>query len=191
MRGVVAMQRKHVLLSSLAFALACAPAFAADAPTVQREVVGPRTSENIPAIPQALIDQLNRYQNTRGASVAGWTEGGCLLISTRFAETAQAHRVCQPMGMREQLTFYSEPVGGLTLAPAASRRNGFGVAKDVGGNEFSQLYWFDLGTRNVTLLTDGKRSQNNGALFSPDGDALAYSSTARNGTDTDVWVRDM
>jgi dipeptidyl aminopeptidase/acylaminoacyl peptidase len=185
------MQRKHVLLSSLALTLACALAFAADAPTVQREVVGTRTSENIPEIPQALIDQLNRYQNTRGAGVAGWTEDGCLLISTRFAETAQAHRVCQPMGMREQLTFYAEPVGGLTLAPAVSRRNGFVFAKDVGGNEFSQLYWFDLGTRNVTLLTDGKRSQNNGALFSPDGDALAYSSTARNGTDTDVWVRDM
>jgi dipeptidyl aminopeptidase/acylaminoacyl peptidase len=43
----------------------------------------------------------------------------------------------------------------------------------------------------VTLLTDGKRSRNEGALWSHDGEQLAWASTARNGTDTDVWVRDM
>src|SRR5688572_10067094 len=190
------MRRKPVLpssimLTSILLALASAPAFAADVPAVQRDVVGTRTSENIPAIPAELLEQLNRYQNTRGAAVAGWTKDGCLLVSTRFAETAQAHRVCQPMGMREQLTFYPEPVGGLTAAPAVSRQDGFVFSKDVGGNEFSQLYWFDFGTRNTSLLTDGKRSQNNGALFSEDGAQLAWSSTSRNGTDTDVWLRDM
>jgi len=186
------MQRQHVLFLSTLMAIS-AGASAADAPTatVQREVVGTRTSENIPAIPAELLDQLNRYQNTRGAGVAGWTKDGCLLISTRFAETAQAHRVCEPMGMREQLTFYPEPVNGLTTAPAAAKQDGFVFAKDVGGNEFSQLYWFDFGTRAITMLTDGKRSQNNGALFSHDGTQLAYSSTARNGKDTDVWVRDV
>ena len=112
---------KHALFLSISLSTLVAissAASAADAPTaaVQREVVGTRTSENIPAIPAELLDQLNRYQNTRGAGVAGWTKDGCLLISTRFAETAQAHRVCEPMGMREQLTFYPEPVNGLTTA---------------------------------------------------------------------------
>src|SRR5688572_299396 len=191
------MHRSNALLSSILCALACAPAIAADAPAataqaaVQREVIGTRTSENVPAIPAALLEQLNRYQNTRGAGVAGWTKDGCLLISTRFAETAQAHRVCQPMGMREQLTFYPEPVGGITPVPATAKQDGFVFAKDVSGNEFSQLYWFDFVTRDVTLLTDGKRSQNNGALFTDDGTQLAYSSTSRNGKDTDIWLRDM
>lgn len=184
------MHRKPVVLSVLA-ALTIAQVHAADAPAVQREVVGTRTSENIPAIPPELLEQLNRYQNTRGAGVAGWTKDGCLLISTRFAETAQAHRVCQPMGMREQLTFYPEPVGGMTPAPSEATQDGFVFSKDIGGNEFSQLYWFDFGTRDITMLTDGKRNQNNGALFSQDGTKLAYSSTARNGTDTDVWLRDV
>ena len=67
----------------------------------KRDVVGNRTSENVPAIPAALLEQLNRYQNTRGAGLAGWTKDGCLLIGTRFAETSQVHRVCQPLGMRE------------------------------------------------------------------------------------------
>jgi dipeptidyl aminopeptidase/acylaminoacyl peptidase len=165
--------------------------FAADPQASIREEVGNRISENIPTIPVALSEQLNRYQNTRGASVAGWTRDGCLLIGTRFAETNQAHRVCQPMGAREQLTFYSEPVGNLTPAPAKSPHDGFVFSRDVGGNEFSQLYWFDFDTRETTLLTDGKRSQNGGAVFSADGRWLAWSSTARNGKDTDIWVRDM
>lgn len=156
---------------------------------VHREVVGNRTSENIPAIPAELIERLNRYQNTRGASVAGWTRDGCLLISTRFAETAQAHRVCQPLGMREQLTFYPEPVAGVVPAPTRAWRDGFVFAKDKGGDEFSQLYWFDYATRSTTLLTDGKRSQNGGTVLNRDGSLMAYSGTSRNGTDRDVWLR--
>jgi dipeptidyl aminopeptidase/acylaminoacyl peptidase len=179
-------------LSSLAHAQAQAPAASARADSqVLREEVGNRISENIPPIPAELVEQLNRYQNTRGASVAGWTADGCLLVGTRFAETSQVHRVCEPMGMREQLTFYREPIGSTTPAPAKSGRDGFVFGKDVGGDEFSQLHWFDLANREATLLTDGRRSQNRGPLFSPDGRLLAFSSTARNGTDTDIWVRDM
>ena len=181
-------------LSLLVAALIATPVFAqtdeAKPSDVKREVAGNRTSENVPAIPAELVEQLNRYQNTRGAALAGWTKNGCLLIGTRFADTAQAHRVCQPLGMREQLTFYPEPVAGLTPAPARAARDGFVFAKDKGGDEFSQLYWFDEATRSTTLLTDGKRSQNGGTVLNRDGSLMAYSSTSRNGTDRDVWVRD-
>lgn len=184
------MSHRSVLFAAL---LAALPAFAQNAQVtpaeVKREVVGNRTSENIPEIPGALIEQLNRYQNTRGAGLAGWTRDGCLLISTRFAETAQAHRVCQPLGMREQLTFYPEPLGGITPAPATGWRDGFVFARDKGGDEYSQLYWFDYPTRSTSLLTDGGRSQNGGATLSRDGGLMAYGSTARNGTDRDIWLR--
>lgn len=179
--------RMSLLAPALLLALAL-PALAQDAPKVAREQVGNRTSENIPAIPPTLVDQLNRYQNTRGATFAGWSDG-CMLVSTRFAETAQAHRVCMPMGMREQLTFYPEPLAAIEAAPAKSNLDGFVFGKDVGGNEFWQLHWFDLATRNTTLLTDGK-ARNQGPLFSPDGKRFAWSSTARNGKDTDIWVMD-
>ena len=186
------MLHRTVLLAALVAAL---PAFAQSAAEmkrtgVKRVVVGNRTSENIPEIPAALREQLNRYQNTRGASLAGWTRDGCLLIGTRFAETSQVHRVCQPLGMREQLTFYPEPVSGVTPASAKSWRDGFVFAKDKGGDEFAQLYWFDAATRATTLLTDGKRTQNGGTALSRDGVQMAYTSTARNGTDRDVWIRD-
>src|SRR5688572_7887212 len=178
--------RRAILCSALALAGVSA-AFAA--PPVVREEVGNRVSENIPVIPAALVEQLNRYQNTRGATFAGWTGGGCMLISTRFAETAQAHRVCQPMGMREQLTFYPEPLAAIEAPPVASKLDGFVFGKDVGGNEFWQLHWFDMKSRDTTLLTDGK-ARNQSPLFSHDGKRFAWSSTARNGKDTDIWVMD-
>ncbi len=183
------MLRRHTLTAALLGFVCTLPALA-QTTEVKREEQGNRISENIPAIPAELIERLNRYQNTRGAGVTGWTKNGCLLISTRFAETNQAHRVCQPLGMREQLTFYPEPLGGISPSPAESTLDGFVFSKDKGGDEFSQLYWFDHATREVTLLTDGKRTQNSGGLFSRDGKLLAYRSTARNGTDTDIWVRD-
>ena len=157
---------------------------------VAREVVGTRTSENIPAIPEALLQKLDRYQDTRGAGFAGWLGDDCLLVGTRFAETTQAHRVCAPLGMREQLTFHDEPLASLEVSPPGAAHDGFVYGKDTGGNEAWQLHWFDLDSRDSTLLTDGT-SRNSGPLFSADGGLLAYSSTARNGTDTDVWVRDM
>jgi dipeptidyl aminopeptidase/acylaminoacyl peptidase len=188
-------QRTALLSLALAFpafAQAQQPAAPQAAPGgVVRQEQGTRITENIPAIPPELIEKLSRYQNTRGAGVAGWTKNGCVLIGTRFAETNQVHRVCQPMGMREQLTFYPEPVAGIAPTPFGSAQDGFVFAKDKGGDEFSQLYWFDSANRQVTMLTDGKRTQNTGALFSQDGRMLAYRSTARNGTDTDVWVRDL
>ncbi len=187
--------RGSMLLSALLLACA-APAAAqkAKAPepkpssAVVREQAGNRISENIPPIPPELTERLRRYQNTRGAVFGGWSDD-CLLVSTRFAETAQAHRVCAPMGMREQLTFYPEPLAAIEAAPPRAKLDGFVFGKDVGGNEFWQLHWFDLKSRETTLLTDGK-ARNQGPLFSHDGTRFAWSSTARNGKDTDVWVMD-
>ena len=46
--------------------------------------------------------------------------------------------------------------------------------KDVGGNEFDQLYRYDVADGRITLLTDGGRSQNSGGVWSTKGDRLAY-----------------
>ncbi len=164
---------------------AAAPSAAA---AVQRIVAGSRTTEGIPALDPALAERLSRYQNTRGAAFAGWLDDGAMLIATRFGETEQVHRVAQPLGMREQLTFFNEPVMAARAAPIGGP-DGFVFGKDVGGSEFWQLHFFDLETREIELLTDGKRSRNDQAVFSRDGKSIAYSRTARNGNDSDVWLR--
>ena len=177
------MNPRLVLLPLLA--ILCGAAGAAD---VRRVETGNRISENVPAPDAALTARLQRYANTRSAGFGGWNESGDgMFITTRFGNTMQAHWVKMPGGAREQLTFYDEPVVSLEPNP---KRNGFVFGKDVGGSEFWQLYWFDLATRQTRLLTDGK-SRNESPLWSRDGKQLAFSSTARNGTDTDVWVLDL
>ena len=178
--------RAFVLFFSLLLSL---PALALGPLPVTREEQGNRISENLPPVPAELVERLNRYQNTRGASFSGWLADGSLIVSTRFGETNQAHRVRAPLAMREQLTFYREPVSSLAAAPAGAG-NGFSYGKDVGGSEFWQLFWYDLDSRQTTLLTDGARSQNARPMWSRDGRLLAWSSTARNGTDYDIWLRD-
>ena len=171
----------------------------ADAP-VTRVEVGPRVSESIPEVPESLISRLARYQNTRGAILGGFAGNDAVVVLTRFGETNQAHRVTAPLGMREQLTFFKEPVSAVAVQPGKASR-GYVFGRDIGGSEFWQLYWFDFASRETVLLTtpevpetDGKparRTRNEYPLWSPDGKQLAWASTARNGTDSDIWVADM
>ncbi|MBB5209107.1 S9 family peptidase [Chiayiivirga flava] len=184
------MRTLLIAATLLASTVALAQPLAVGTPEVKREVVGNRTAENIPPIPPQITQRLAQYQATRGASFAGWLRDGSMLVTTRFAETNQAHRVRTPLGMREQLTFFAEPVTQVASAPAKGG-NGFVFAQDVGGSEFWQLHWYDLDSRSVTLLSDGGTSRNERPLFSHDGKQIAYSSTARNGVDTDIWVRDI
>jgi dipeptidyl aminopeptidase/acylaminoacyl peptidase len=65
----------------------------------------------------------------------------------------------------------------------------FVFSKDVGGNEFFQLYRHDLATGDVTLLTDGK-ARNTDPNWSHDGKLLAYGSTRQTGKNVDLYVID-
>src|SRR5262249_49653875 len=65
----------------------------------------------------------------------------------------------------------------------------FVFSRDVGGNERSQLYRYDLANGAVTLLTDGK-SSNLGGSWSTAGDRIAYMSSRRTGKDLDLWIMD-
>ncbi len=145
--------------------------------------------QGLPSIPVALADEVRRYTESRSASFADWhpTERS-ILISTRFANTTQIHRVRQPGGARTQLTFFDEPIGDATYEPRTGRY--FLFLKDVGGNEFRQIHRYDVADGRVTLLTDGGRSQNGGIEWSTRGDRIAYGSTRRNGADRDIYVMD-
>jgi dipeptidyl aminopeptidase/acylaminoacyl peptidase len=109
-----------------------------------------------------------------------------MLIATRFANTPQIHRVRMPGGARTQLTFFDEPVTFATWEPRTGAY--FLFTKDVGGNEFGQIYRYDVATRRSVRLTPGDRSQNGGIRWSHDGGRIAYGSTRRNGADRDLYV---
>lgn len=146
-------------------------------------------ADGIPPVPAALAADVRRYTEARGATLADWHPTRReLLVSTRFANSNQIHAVKVPGGARTQLTFADEPIDAARYQPTEGGY--FIFAKDVGGNEFDQLYRYDVHTGQMTLLTDGGRSQNRDVLWSRQGTRIAYSSTRRNRADRDIYVMD-
>ncbi len=156
-----------------------------------RTEVGNLVMENIPPIPAELRERMNQYQQVRGASPSTWSPtGDAMLITTRFAETNQIHLISKPGGARKQITFFNEPVGGGSFCPNP-QYYGFMFTKDVGGNEFRQLYWFDLKTGSWEMISDGGRTQNSNVLWAEDGTQFIYTSTRRTGKDYDLYLASM
>lgn len=143
--------------------------------------------ENIPAIPARIGDQLNRFQNVRSAAFRSFTsDGNAIYISTRFGDVAQIHKVSEAGGYRQQLTFFPEPVGGISRQPNSNTMI-FGM--DAGGNEFTQLFMLDPATGDYHMISDGE-SRNGAVVWSHDGEHIAYQSTRRDGRSNDIWVMD-
>ncbi|HEX9160619.1 MAG TPA: prolyl oligopeptidase family serine peptidase [Thermoanaerobaculia bacterium] len=144
--------------------------------------------ENVPDFPPALTEKIKPYLEARSAILQDWNPARPeMLITTRFGETAQLHVVKMPGGARRQITFFTEGVDDAAFRP--NDPNTIVVAHDAGGNEFYQFYRLDVPTGDLTLLTDGK-SRNTGITWSRDGKWFAFSSTRRNGNDTDIWTVD-
>ncbi|MCB1056163.1 MAG: S9 family peptidase [Acidobacteria bacterium] len=183
------MIRDRLLLFAAAL-LVLVPTLAVHAAEVERVEKGNLVIEGIPDIPADVEARLQRYENARSASFQGWLpDGSGVLISTRFAETSQIHRVDQPGGARQQLTFFDEPVGGAAPSPKADDPV-FLFTKDVGGAEFFQVFSYDLETGRYRLLTDGS-SLNGSVTWAHDGKHFAYYTTRRNGRDWDVYLGDV
>jgi dipeptidyl aminopeptidase/acylaminoacyl peptidase len=143
--------------------------------------------ENVPPIAASLVEDVRPYTEARLAMLADWHPTRReMLVVTRFGNTPQIHHLKMPGGARTQLTFFTEPVLSASYEPKEGKF--FLFNRDVGGNEFGQIYRYDLADGRVTLLTDGGRSQNGGLVWNKAGDRVAYGSTRRNGADRDVWV---
>jgi dipeptidyl aminopeptidase/acylaminoacyl peptidase len=164
---------------------------AAAAAAAQQTYVAPNENlveEGIPPIPAAVAATAGSYLEYRSAALDDWHPARReMLIRTRFGDTNQLHLVEQPGGAREQITFFTDAVGGGHFHPNGGDYIVF--SKDVGGGEWYQLYRYDVESGRVTLLTDGK-SRNGFGAWSSSGDRIAYTSTRRTGKDTDVWVMD-
>lgn len=144
--------------------------------------------EGIPQFPPELIERLQPYFETRAAGLNSWHPTRReILVTTRFGDTVQLHHLKMPGGARKQLTFYADRVGSGSFRPVTGDMILF--SKDVGGGEFFQLYRYNVADGATTLLTDGK-SRNTSANWSETGKWLAFSSTRRNGKDTDIYVMD-
>ncbi len=152
----------------------------------QRRERGTLVLENIPPIDPALKARLERYQHSRQATFLDWLADGSLLIATRFGDTEQVHRIAAPLGAREQLTFYADPV---ERARAARAGSGFVFLKDQGGNENAQLY-FQTGKAGVRQLTHGDFIHGS-PVWAHDGRRVAFYGNDRDPLSYDVYVADV
>src|SRR5580698_446823 len=85
-------------------------ATAAEAPAPARQERGNLIYEGIPPRDAQLADRLSQYRQSREATFLDWLPDGAMLVSTRFGDVNQVHRIASPLGAREQLTFYPDPV---------------------------------------------------------------------------------
>ncbi len=181
------MQR-HFLTFLALLAFSCG-AIAQPSP-VNNDTVKPGDNlvlEKIPPIPTSIDEQTRRYGDFRTAALFDWhPQRHEMLIGTRFADVPQVHWVKMPGGERRQMTFYPDRVANAHFEPNGKY---FVFVKDVGGGEWFQYYRFDVGSGEITLLTDGQ-SRNTGMVFEHEGTRIAYSSTRRTGADNDLWVMD-
>ena len=175
---------RHLLLALTALTLPTAALHAQDAAAPAAPKPAALEADGIPAIPMSLVETTRPYMEFRTAGFVDWDPvTRSMLISTRFASVAQLHTVKGPGMARRQISFEPEPLGGTYLPGDGTLI----VSKDKGGNEFYQLYTLKNG--KLTLLTDGK-SRNSLGGVSKDGKWIAYSSTRRNGADTDLYIMD-
>ncbi len=143
--------------------------------------------EDIPEIPIDVVVDLMRYQNIRAANFRAFTaDGNSIYVSTGFGDVDSLHRVDMPGGARNQITFYREPVSGVTRRPESEDLL---FLRDAGGSEFAQIFEMDPASGKARMLTDGE-SRNSGVVWDRRGDRIAYQSTRRNGASNDVWLMD-
>ncbi len=144
-------------------------------------------TEGIPALSASLVNSVKNYTEFRGATFATWHPlKKEMIISTRFSNSNQLHYLKMPGGDRKQITFFEEPIEFAMFEP--TKGDYFLFYKDTGGDEFTQIYRYDLSNKRITLLTDGKRSQNGGIKWNNKSDKIAYASTKRNGQDRDIYI---
>ena len=176
------MRKLLSVYALLGFCLPLANLRAADIVVPPDSVV----TENIPPIPTTIAQSVGRYTEFRAAAFRSWHPVRReMLIRTRFADTMQLHRVRTTLGARTQMTFFADSVAGGSFQPTSG--DCFLFTKDTGGNEFAQIYRYDLASGDVTMLTDGK-SRNSAGLWSNKGDRIVYTSTRRNRKDADFYI---
>jgi dipeptidyl aminopeptidase/acylaminoacyl peptidase len=148
--------------------------------------------ESIPPRDTQLAERLGLYRQSRQATFMDWLPDGAMLVATRFGDVEQVHRIATPLGMREQLTFYPDPVSAARaprVAPANGQGDAFVFLKDQGGDENAQVYYYSSSS-NVQQLTKGKFLHGS-PIWSHDGKRVAFYGNERDGISYDVYVVDI
>ncbi len=145
--------------------------------------------DGVPAGDPNLNLRVFQYLVGRDAAFLSWLPDNSLLISTRFGDMAQVHRVIAPLGMREQLTWYADPISSVLSAPVGPAE-GFAFLMERNGDGMPQLYYYGFAAHVARMLTGGT-GRHGSALWSPDGKSVVFTGTERDGSTTDIYMSDV
>ncbi len=144
-------------------------------------------TDGIPEIPASIRDELKDYTESRSTNFCAWHPQRLeMIVATRATNTAQLFAIDGPLGKLNQLTSADEPVRSASFEPVNG--NYFIFMKDTGGDEFVQMYRYDLPGGKIEALSSGEKVQTGFPVWSNKGDLIAYTSTKRNGADRDIYI---
>jgi Tol biopolymer transport system component len=145
-------------------------------------------ADGMPGIAASIADKVAPYTEFRGHSFVDWhPKERQMLVRHREAgaNTAQIYRLNSPGGILEKLTDFPDPVSDASFDPVHG--NYIVYARDSGGNEATQIFRMDLGSRVSTLLSEP--DQRSTSSWTHRGDHLLISSVPLDRT-TKVGKRD-
>jgi dipeptidyl aminopeptidase/acylaminoacyl peptidase len=143
-------------------------------------------AEGVPPIPPRLDKELDRYRFHQSSVIfEGWAAGERKLLVKNVTDGPdQIFLLDKPGGELTQLTRHDETVLWATANPSSNR---FVFASDNCGDENNHLFLYDVETGSTRRFANGSFN-NRYPLWSHSGRRLAYSSSARNGADLDLYL---
>lgn len=142
-------------------------------------------SAKMPTVADELLTRLIEARSSAVADVAA--DGSEVLVRSDDTGSMQIYRLPTRGGDRTQLTFLDEPVAAARYIPGT---DDVVVAVDRGGNENYQLWVVDINGGAPRPLVVEENIKHDLGDVSRDGRLIAFTSTARNGVDIDVYVLD-
>jgi dipeptidyl aminopeptidase/acylaminoacyl peptidase len=135
---------------------------------------------------QLPLSRFLSIQAAYGPSFSG--DGKRLAFLSNITGVPQAWAMDAIGGWPSQLTFEKDRVVSVSWSPVAE---GLIFARDIGGNENTQLYWLGADASNERRLTRDDGAMHVFGGWSADGKAIAYSANRRERARYDIWVQDL
>ena len=143
-----------------------------------------------PRTPEEVAYTLKRYLSVKSAYSPRFSpDGRTIAYLSDVTGVPQVWTIGLDRGSApQQVTLEDERVGFVSYAPK-SERMAFGV--DRGGSERYQIHMLEGGGDRVVKLTDELNVIHNWGDWSPDENAITFSSNARNQQYFDIYVQDL
>lgn len=166
MRAVIKLIFCQYLL--LTFLIFCQTSFA------QQEIITPPqtlTVEGVPALPKLFENEFKKSIDWKTSNFLGWQSTNGYVVG--YSEYYKPFFIKSPMGERQDFNVFLPEPTGLALQPVIGKS--FLYSKDNDGDENTQIFKYDLETKQSTQLTQFPEIEFvNSYLWSGKGDSIYF-----------------